>query len=133
VLAVVSLSFLAPDRSAGQVAGNGQEPKELQGIGLPGPKPIDHAELAGLPPGARAEVLTLERAYTLALVKARAPKWPLAETLDPKALDEQAERLGVADFARFRDEFLRPTEPPAGQPESRFRDPPHRCSDSCAN
>ena len=62
-LVLVSLSVLAQP-----IVVDGQEPKELQGILLPEPKPIDYAELAGLPSGSRPEVLTIEQVYTLALV-----------------------------------------------------------------
>jgi hypothetical protein len=104
-------------------AGAAQEPKEPEGILVPAPKPIDQAELAGLAPGTRAEVLTLERAYALALVKARSPKQPRAATLDLKALDEQAAHLGVANFAHFRDDFLSSMETLARRPETSFHDP----------
>jgi hypothetical protein len=106
-------------------AGVGQPPQEPEGSLVPAAPPIDYAALAGLASGTAAPVLTLERAYTLALVKARAPRPSLAATLDVKALDDQAAALGVADFARFRDEFLGPAAPPAGRPEGQaaFRDP----------
>jgi hypothetical protein len=63
-------------------------------------------EVAGLSAGSHPEVLTWERVYALALVRARGDPGPRAEVLDPKALAEQATRNGVADFARFRKEFL---------------------------
>src|SRR5262249_12566218 len=62
--------------------------------------------VAGLPTAAAAEVLTWERVYALALVRARSGGKSAAETLDPKVLDEQARRYGVADFARFRTALL---------------------------
>lgn len=72
--------------------------------------PPDDAELAGLPPGSHPAVLTWERAYTLALIRCRAPgpagPRALAESLDPKTVAEQAGRLGVADFGRFRADFF---------------------------
>ena len=40
------------------------------------------------------------------MVRARAGAGALLQTLDPAALDRQADRLGVADFARFRKEFF---------------------------
>ncbi len=63
-------------------------------------------EVAGLAAGRHPEVLTWERVYALALVRARGGARPRTESLDPKALAEQAARYGVADFARFRKEFL---------------------------
>ena len=63
-------------------------------------------EVAGLAAGRHPEVLTWERVYALALVRARGGAGPRTESLDPKALAEQAARYGVADFARFRKEFL---------------------------
>jgi hypothetical protein len=77
-------------------------------------------EIAGLPMASRPEVLTWERVYSLAVVKARAGSGSLWAALDPAALAAAAARVGVADFARFRAEFL------AGDPASglmTFRDP----------
>jgi hypothetical protein len=97
---------------------------QLPGVEVrPRPDGWDDAEAAGLPPGSRPAVLTWERAYALALVRARSARPGradgLAETLDPKVLADQAARLGMADFARFRREFL------AGQGAAggTFRDP----------
>src|SRR4051794_39142933 len=70
----------------------------------------DEAELAGLRAGGRLEPLTWQRAYTLPLVHARAPRSaagpPTATPLDPAALARKANRLGVADFERFRRDFF---------------------------
>jgi hypothetical protein len=81
---------------------------------------------AGLSEGSRPEVLTWERAYDLALIHGRAPRAVrgsgLAPTLDPKALAEQAGRLGVADFARFRKEFLDEREG-SDKADASFHDP----------
>ena len=66
----------------------------------------DEKEIAGLAKASKPEIVTWERAYKLALVRARARRGALLQTLDPAALDTQADRLGVADFARFRKEFL---------------------------
>lgn len=119
----LTLTLLAQAHlAAPSVADDVQADDRLEDV-IPEIKPIDQAELAGLPPGSRAEVFTMERAYTLALVRARAPKPRLLEALDPKALDEEARRLGVADFARFREDFLRPITGQAGRPVVRFRDP----------
>jgi hypothetical protein len=76
-------------------------------------------ELAGLAERTPAEILTWDRAYTMALVRARAGGSAAAGSLDPQALAEQARRHAVADFGRFRKEFL------AGRAESggAFEDP----------
>ena len=63
-------------------------------------------EIAGLSASSHPEVLTWERVYALALVRARGGPGPRALALDPKVLAEQAARDGVADFGRFRKEFL---------------------------
>ena len=72
---------------------------------VPSSQEIDK-ETAGLSPDNHPELLTWERVYALALVRARGGREPHAETLDPKALEEQAAGKGVADFSRFRKEFL---------------------------
>jgi hypothetical protein len=76
-------------------------------------------EIAGLSPSSRPELLTWERVYTLALVRARAGSIQSTEVLDPKVLAEMAARHGVADFSRFRHDFL------SGRPGpgEGFRDP----------
>jgi hypothetical protein len=71
-------------------------------------------EIAGLPSNSKPEVLTWETAYALALVRARSGGGELLQSLEPAALSLQADRLGVADFARFRNDFF------AGRA---FRDP----------
>jgi hypothetical protein len=99
---------------------------EMAGILEPGfsgaPSEAEEISAAGLAPGSKPETLTWERVYTLALIRARSPRAALMERLDPQALTEQARRLGVDSFARFRDEIL------AGRAEDRaedggFRDP----------
>ena len=52
-------------------------------------------------------------------MRSRDGRGGFAEALDPKALDEQASRLGVADFDRFRKEFLAARPGAVGS----FRDP----------
>lgn len=79
-------------------------------------------ELAGLARGDRAEVLTWERAYKLAVVRARSEpgKGPRrVPALDPKRLDEEARRVGFDDFARF----LRDLSGGPGDGTRAFRDP----------
>ena len=61
---------------------------------------------AGLPKGSVPGLLAWEQVFALALVRDRAGTKTFAESLDPKALDAESARQGVADFARFRQEFL---------------------------
>lgn len=75
--------------------------------------------IAGLSAGRHPELLTWERVYEMSLVRARGAPGPRAETLDPKAIAEQAARCGFADFGRFREEFLAARRPGGGA----FRDP----------
>jgi hypothetical protein len=105
-----------------QVLGRGNNPDEavgFSGILVPTVSRIPDKEVVGLAPGSRLDILTWERAYALALVPVRDSRGGLAEALDPKALDERAARLGVADFDRFRKDFLA-ARPGAG---GSFRDP----------
>jgi hypothetical protein len=87
-----------------------QQEKVVEGLKIPEPKAWTDADYAGIPASSHPEVLTWERAYTLALIRHRNPQPAggrvLAETLDPKALADQAERLGVGDFERFRKDFF---------------------------
>ncbi len=87
---------------------------------------MDDAELAGFAKGSRIEVLTWERAYTLALVAHREARLPrggsLVDALDPEGLTVRADRHGVADFARFRKEFFEGIAGP-GKAGGTFRDP----------
>lgn len=89
------------------------------GVLAPVVMPTMDTELIGLHAQATLELLTWDRAYALALVRARSGSTTVAETLDPQALAEQARRHGVADFPRFRKDFL------AGRAEAggAFRDP----------
>lgn len=122
-LAVAGLLLaLAALRAPTSVA-KAQEPRELQGLVVPEPKPIGEAELAGLPRGTPVEVLTPVRVYVLAVIRGRNPAAPLAEALNPKVLTDAAERPGAADFTRFRDAFLRPDVSPPGRAWPGFRDP----------
>jgi hypothetical protein len=65
-------------------------------------------EAAGLAQESQPELLTWDRIYPLTLVRARRASVTFEATLDPKTLAEESNRLGVADFARFRQEFLAP-------------------------
>jgi hypothetical protein len=75
-----------------------------------GPSLPDDDELAGLPRGSRPPVLTLRRAYELALIRHRTPSPPRPgdrlSGLDPKALGALGRHYSVADFARFRRDAL---------------------------
>src|SRR5262249_39372666 len=75
--------------------------------------------IVGLSTGSRPELLTWEHVYTPALVRARTGRTSSTDVLDPKVLAELAARQGVADFSRFRHDFL------AGRPgvDGTFRDP----------
>ena len=66
---------------------------------------VSDNESAGLPRGTQPEVLTWDRIYALALVRVRTRRGAFSPTLDPAALADEAARLGVADFARFRTDF----------------------------
>ena len=77
-------------------------------------------EIAGLPRASRPELLTWERVYALALVRSRSGRGAFWAALDPAALAVEAPRQGVADFARFRKEFLAGDPPPGRRA---FRDP----------
>jgi len=71
-------------------------------------------EVAGLAKGSKPMLLNWERVYALALARARADRGPQSPTLDPEALAREAAKVGIADFARFKKEFVG---------EGPFRDP----------
>jgi hypothetical protein len=81
--------------------------------------PDFNKEIAGLSKASRPEILSWERIYALALVRARSIRGAFAPTLDPMALNQEAARDAVADFARFRRDFFA-GRVPAG---AAFRDP----------
>jgi hypothetical protein len=58
-------------------------------------------ELAGLSKQSRPEVLTWDRVYALAVVRARSRRGAYAEALVPAVLEAEAARGGVADFELF--------------------------------
>jgi hypothetical protein len=97
----------APPRPVGELD---QTPKVHELARILQPRPPTSLEvdkqIAGLSASSHPEVLTWERIYALALVRARRGPGLRAEALDPKALAEQATRNGVADFGGFRKEFL---------------------------
>jgi hypothetical protein len=114
--ACVAILSLAPTRSS-RPADDPQRPAAppppvAPDAGLataltPGNPEFDEALAAGLPRGSRPPVLGLERAYDLALIRARADRNEgRATTLDAKAVAELAEKYDVSDFARFRKDFL---------------------------
>src|SRR4051794_20055514 len=100
---------------------------QLQEVARPRLPRMDDAEVAGLPAGSRPEILNWERVYRLALARSRSARQgesgSFSETLDPEALEDQSRRFGLADFARFRDDFLKRREKPADGAAGTFRDP----------
>ena len=77
-------------------------------------------EIVGLSKASRPALLTWERIYALALVRARARRGAFSESLDPAALAAEAAQFGVADFAGFRALFV--ADGPTGN-GALFRDP----------
>jgi hypothetical protein len=67
--------------------------------------PVSENELAGLSMGSHPPILTWDRIYSLALIRARTRRGAFSPALDPEALAEEAARQGVADFSRFRTNF----------------------------
>jgi hypothetical protein len=90
---------------------------------MPGPVEFSMNELAGLPPDGKPHSLTLEDAYKLALVLARAPseKPPLhgKTRFDPAALQALSQQYGVSDFEQFHRDF----EAQGVSETGRFHDP----------
>jgi hypothetical protein len=58
-------------------------------------------ELAGLSRGSRPALLTWDRVYALAVVRARSRRGAYLDSLDPAALVAEAAQDGFADFAQF--------------------------------
>jgi hypothetical protein len=103
VLATIAASVVAgraqlPAREDAHVA-------ELLSPNLPTDPDYDK-EIAGLSRTSRPGLLTWERIYALALVRARSGRGAFAETLDLHALAQESQRQGVTDFPRFRRDFL---------------------------
>lgn len=115
VLMAVMGHLALPLSARGQAKDEAALAKGMSGILVPEPKPVDASELAGVPAGIRLHELTLEQAYTLAIVRARNSTGPLAAAIDPRVL------AGPADFARFREQFL--ARPGADGGGAAFRDP----------
>ena len=63
-------------------------------------------EIAGLSKGSRPELLTWERVYALAVVRVRSRRGAYLESLAPAALEAEAARNGIADFAGFATLFV---------------------------
>jgi hypothetical protein len=100
--------MIAASSVAGQAhppAREGAHVAELLSPYLPADRDSDK-EIAGLSRTSRPELLTWERIYALALVRARSGRGAFVETLDLSALTQESARLGIADFARFRRDFL---------------------------
>jgi hypothetical protein len=117
-----AVCVIATRSSAGRpqppLPGDGSEINQLLTPYVPPSLDFDK-EIAGLSKGSRPEILTWDRIYALALVRARSIRGAFAPTLDPIALNQEAARQGVADFARFRKEFLTGRVAAGGA----FRDP----------
>lgn len=127
--AVFGLGFQDPDEGlppegAPQARARVIVPRGAAARAVPASVPADPEalEIAGLSRGTKAEVLTWDRIYMLAVVRARSGAGQGmrgAATLDPKRLDEEAKRVGFGDFARFRGEYLAGR----GDGPGPFRDP----------
>ncbi len=63
-------------------------------------------EIAGLARNSKPHLLTWETAYMAAVVRARSGGGELLPSLDPVALSRQVDRLGMADFSRFRNDLF---------------------------
>ncbi len=106
-LSACAVSIIAAKYVAGQpqppaqAAGELSHPIVLNVVA----SPVSENEIAGLPIGSHPEILTWDRAYSLALIRARTRRGAFSPTLDPAALAEEAARHGVNDFARFRANF----------------------------
>jgi hypothetical protein len=82
------------------------EAAEVEGVTvLPPRQTLTENDAAGLSKATHPEILTWDRIYALALVRARTHRGAFVPLLDPAALGEEAARLGVADFAKFRTNF----------------------------
>lgn len=115
VLVAAMGHLAAPGSVRGDVTDAADVVEDLAQILVPQPKPVDPNELAGVPAGIRLHELTLEQAYTLAIVRVQNPKAPLAAAIDTRVLAEPAE------FARFCTLFL--ARAGAGAGGAAFRDP----------
>lgn len=69
------------------------------------PGPLDTAAVAGLPAGCRPELLTWDRVYGLALIRARAEEPARSGRFGPDRSEVQSREAGVADFGRFRKDW----------------------------
>jgi hypothetical protein len=94
VLTASSAAGQPPAREAGEIA----DIFELKIVSAP----VSENEIAGLSLGSQPNVLTWDRIYALALIRARTRRGAFSPTLDPAALAQEAARQGVTDFARFR-------------------------------
>ncbi len=88
-------------------------PQQMQQAELPAnPMPLIvnslevQKEIAGLASSSKPHLLTWETAYLLAVVRARSGGGELLPSLDPVALSRQVDRLGLADFSRFRNDLF---------------------------
>ena len=85
-----------------------QQPPEL--LVNPVPDKFDsldvQKEIAGLASNSKPHLLTWESAYLLAMVRAHSGGGELLPSLDPVALSQQVDRLGLADFSRFKTDLF---------------------------
>jgi hypothetical protein len=81
---------------------------DSQDLRVPNIPPYSEAaetEIAGLGRGSAPVTLTWDRVYACVLIRARSGNRALAQSLDLETLSRQSPRFGVAEFARFQNEF----------------------------
>jgi hypothetical protein len=106
VFVIATVTVAGPPRTSPPE--HGEVAASVFGLDLPAlivPNSDYDNENVGLPKAIKPEVLTWDRIYALALIRARTRRGAFSPTLDPAALAVEAAREGVADFARFRTSF----------------------------
>ena len=90
--------------------GNPQQMQQPELLVNPVPDKVDsldvQKEIAGLASNSKPHLLTWESAYMLAVVRAHSGGGELLPSLDPVALSRQVDRLGMAEFSRFRNDLF---------------------------
>jgi hypothetical protein len=101
-----------PPLDARQIANAGRlTPDEAQALvgfflpKLPQPAPESDKTIAGLPTDSPTELLTWERVFGLAILRARIGTGRGAPLLDARVFADLAAGRGIGDFGRFRDDF----------------------------
>lgn len=121
--ALLAVLIAAGSAAAGQLAGDqkrGLPPPIAQGqaegpagILVAGAVSLDEAELAGLAPGSKPHALTLQEAYSLALIRSRAgektQKGARPTAWDATQLADRVRQYDALNFGRFRKDFLAAT------------------------